>query len=103
MRKITHEAYQAFINKEPFKKSNTEVQVLEDGRVVQLLLFGNIIANQEDGKLSITTAGWSTNTAKERLNAFPDVRIHKAKGVWYLNGLVWDGGWIEVRDYAAPI
>ena len=102
MRKITKEAYQAFINKKPYKKSNTAVQVLEDGAVI-LSLHGNSIEKQVDETLSITTAGWQTVTTKERLNAFPDVFIKQKKGVWYLNGLVWDGGWAEVRDYAAPI
>ena len=96
MRKITRSAYQAFISKEPFAKSNTTVQVSEDGGV-QLLLFGNTIAKQKDGTLSITTAGYPTNTTKERLNAFPGVRIHQSKGVWYLNDLFWDGSWITVE------
>ena len=97
MRKITQSAYQAFINKKLFKKSNTEVQVLEDGGIVQLLLFNNIIAKQVGGILNITSAGYSTITTKERLNAFPGVRIHQSKGVWYLNDLFWDGSWITVE------
>lgn len=96
MRKITREAYQAFINKKPFAKSNTTVQVLEDGSVT-LSLHGNIIAKQVNDTLSITSAGWPTNTTKERLNAFPGVRIHQSKGVWYLNDLFWDGSWITVE------
>ena len=96
MRKITREAYQAFINKKPFKKSNTEVQVLEDSGIVQLLLFNNLIAKQVGGTLSITTAGYPTNTTKERLNSFPGVHIQQRKGVWYLNDLFWDGDWIII-------
>ena len=96
MRKITQEAYQAFINKKPFKKSNTEVQVLEDSGVVQLLLFDNTIAKQVGGILSITSAGWPTNTTKERLNSLPGVHIQQRKGVWYLNDLFWDGTWITI-------
>lgn len=97
MRKITREAYQAFINKEPFAKSNTAVQVSEDGSVVQLLLHGNVIAKQVNGTLSITSAGWPTNTTKERLNALPGVCIHQAKGVWYLNDMYWNGEWVIVE------
>ena len=97
MRKITREAYQAFNHKEPFKKSNTEVQVSDTGDVVQLLLHDNVIAKQVNGTLSITSAGWPTNTTKERLNALPGVCIHQAKGVWYLNEMYWDGEWIEVE------
>ena len=95
MRKITREAYQAFINKEPFTKSNTVVQVSEDNTVT-LLLFNNVIAKQVGGILSITSAGYPTNTTKERLNAFPGVRIHQSKGVWYLNDIFWDGDWIII-------
>ena len=97
MRKITQQAYQAFINKEPFAKSNTAVHVAEDGDVA-LFLHGNIIAKQVDGILSITTAGWPTNVTKERLNALPGVRIHQSKGVWYLNDIFWDGSWTEVHN-----
>lgn len=95
MRKITREAYQAFINKEPFAKSNTAVHVSEDGKVA-LLLHGNIIAKQVDGTLSITSARWPTNVTKERLNALPGVHIQQRKGVWYLNGIFWDGDWIII-------
>lgn len=98
MRKITQEAYQAFINKKPFKKSNTAVQVSEDGGVVQLLLFDNVIAKQVNDTLSITSAGWPTNVTKERLNSFPGVRIQQERGAWFLNGLFWDGSWIEVHN-----
>lgn len=97
MRKITREVYQAFINKEPFAKSNTTVQVSEDGSAVQLLLHDNVIAKQVNGTLSICSAGWFTNVTKERLNALPGVRIHQAKGVWYLNDLYWDGSWIIIE------
>ena len=97
MRKITREAYQAFINKEPFAKSNTTVQVSEDGSVVQLLLHDNVIAKQVNGTLSITSAGWPTNNTKERLNSLPGVRIHPAKGVWYLNDRYWNGDWIIIE------
>lgn len=95
MRKITREAYQAFISKEPYKNSNTTVQVSEDNAVT-LLLHGNIIAKQVNGTLSICSAGWPTNVTKERLNSLPGVRIHQSKGVWYLNDTFWDGSWITI-------
>ena len=97
MRKITREAYEAFISKEPFAKSNTAVHVAEDGDVA-LFLHGNIIAKQVGGTLSITSAGYPTNTTKERLNAFPGVSIHQKKGVWFLNDIFWDGSWTEVHN-----
>lgn len=95
MRKITRSAYQAFINKKPFTKSNTTVQISEDGTVT-LLLHGNTIAKQVGGTLSITTAGWPTNVTKERLNALPGVHIQQRKGVWFLNDIFWDGDWIII-------
>lgn len=97
MRKITRSAYQAFIHKKPFAKSNTTVRVSEDGSEVQLLLHNNVIAKRVNGVLSIRTAGWPTATTKERLNSLPGVRIHQAKGVWYLNDLYWDGDWIIIE------
>lgn len=96
MRKITMEAYEAFINKKRFTKSNTAVRIEYD--VVTLSIFGNIIAKLVDDRLSITTAGWPSNTTKERLNAFPGVHIHQLDGVWYLNGVVWDGNWVEIYE-----
>ena len=95
MRKITREAYEAFINKEPFAKSNTTVHVSEDGEVT-LLLHGNSIAKQVNGVLSICSAGWPTPTTKERLNSLPGVKIHQSKSVWFLNDLYWDGDWITI-------
>ena len=95
MRKITRSAYQAFINKKPFTKSNTAVQVSEDGSVT-LSLHGNTIAKQVNDTLSITSAGWPTNTTKERLNSFPNVHIRQSKGAWFLNGTYWDGDWITI-------
>ena len=96
MRKITKEAIAAFNDMKPFSKSNTTVLVTEDNTAT-LALFGNIIAKQEDGVLSITTAGWPTSTTKERLNALPGVHIEQKKGVWYLNGLFWDGSWVIIE------
>jgi hypothetical protein len=97
MRKITQQATHAFMNAKPFKKDNTEVEVLPN--VTILKLFGKKIAyryNDPERTLSITNCGWQTNTTKERLNALPNVRIHQKKGEWYLNSVKWDGELINV-------
>ena len=97
MRKITQQSANAFMNAEAFKKANTEVKVLPN--VTVLLLHGNEIAyryNDPERTISITNAGWESNTTKERLNALPNVHIQQKKFVWYLNGKKWDGGLIDV-------
>ena len=111
MRKITKEALRAFDKGEKFKKSNTEVKIIKSMNKtvrVELLLHGNVIAYQSwihfsntvpssfgDMKVSkdlwITSAGWPTNTTKERLNAFNGVNIYQKDFQWYLNGEAWNG------------
>ena len=98
MRAITKQSIKAFMNAEPFKKSNMEVEVLPN--VTVLKLFGNRIAyryNDPERTLSITNCGWNTATTKERLNALPDVSIQQVRGEWFLNGMEWDGKLIDVK------
>lgn len=94
MRQITQESVQAFLAHKTFKKGNMQVTVHND--ITTLKLHGNTIAVLEGAKLSITNAGWQSNTTKERLNGLPNVSINQKNWVWYLNGKVWDGKWIEV-------
>jgi hypothetical protein len=92
MRKITQQAAQAFKNANKFKKDNTEVEILPN--VTILKLYGYYIAylyNDPERTLSITNAGYFTNTTKERLNGIEGVRINQKAGVWYLNGNEWGG------------
>ena len=96
MRKITQEAVDKFLSKEPFKKSN---MVVESGGMGtwKLKLHGNTIASiDEFNMLSISNAGWSSNTTKERLNGIPHVHIKQKNYQWYLNGVEWDGKWTRV-------
>ena len=98
MRQITKEAISAFENSEPFSKQNTTVKVLPN--VTILSLHGNPIAYQynDPGRtLSVTNAGWQTNTTKERLNAINGVSIQQKDFIWYLNGKEWDGNLIDVN------
>jgi len=97
MRAITKEAVKSFLNAKPFSKSNTTVRVLPN--VTVLSLFGNDIAylyNDPERTLSITNAGWVSNTTKERLNALPNVSIRQKNYEFYLNDEKWDGNLTDV-------
>jgi hypothetical protein len=96
MKKISMDAAQALLVGKKFKRGNTEVRVLPNVSV--LLLHGNEIAyqyNDPERTLSVTNAGWFSNTTKERLNAVEGVRINQKNWVWYLNGEAWGG---ELKD-----
>lgn len=98
MRKITNNAANAFMCAKSFSESNTTVVVLPN--VTVLSLFGNEIAyryNDPNKTLSITNAGYKTNTTKERLNGIDGVSIRQVKGKWFLNGKEWDGKLIDVN------
>jgi len=98
MRAITKQSIKAFMNAEPFKKSNMEVEVLPN--VTVLKLFGKSIAyryNDPERTLSITNCGWDTPTTKDRLNALPNVSIQQKNYEWFLNGKKWDGKLIDVE------
>ena len=98
MRMTTQKAVAAFNNAESFKSGNTKVIVKPN--VTVLLLFNNEIAyryNDPERTLSITNAGWESNTTKERLNGLDGVSIQQKAGIWYLNGKEWEGELIDVK------
>lgn len=97
MRKITQDAIRAFRNGNKFKRGNTEVRTFPHSPYRQLRLFGNVIAESDDGILRITDAGYNTVTTKERLNGFPTVNIVQKDFQWFLNGEAWNGEYIEVE------
>ena len=95
MRKITKEAVSKFLNRETFKKSNMEVD--EGYGQFRLKLHGNVIATIDElGVLSVSNAGWASNTTKERLNGIPGVRVNQKNWNWYLNGNEWSGEWTRI-------
>jgi hypothetical protein len=100
MRKITKEMANAFNNDMPFNKDNTRIFIDRNfgTPLVQLYLHNNLIAEKclRSGKIKVSNCGWFTNVTKERLNALPNVSIYQKKGIWFLNGLPWDGEFIEV-------
>jgi hypothetical protein len=106
MRKITKQAALAFLRRENFKLSNT--QVIVEGNVVRMYLFDRLIAQKTPLATTISNGGYGkSNTTKERLNGLSNVSIVQKKGVWYLNGNEWDGKntiigafgiWIDGRE-----
>jgi hypothetical protein len=98
MKSITQDSANAFMNAARFKKSNMQVEVLDN--VTILRLHGNAIAylyNNPQRTLSITNCGWFSKTTKERLNAIPGVSIKQKNFNWYLNGSEWNGKLIDVN------
>ena len=96
MRKITSEAVSAFLERKPFRKSNMSVEA--NGNEFRLKLHGNTIASIDElGVLSVSNAGWRSNTTNERLNGLPGVRVNQKNWDWYLNGQYWDGNPIFIN------
>lgn len=92
MKTITKQAVDAFMNAMPMRKANMRIEVREN--VTIMYLHENPIAyryNDPERTISVQNCGWFTNTTKERLNGIPGVRVNQSKGVWYLNGQVWNG------------
>lgn len=58
-----------------------------------LFLHGNAIARHTPEGVEVTTAGWNSNTTKERLNGIPGVHIQQKNFALFLNGNEWDGSW----------
>jgi len=76
MRKITRESVQAFIEGRTFSKGNMKVEF--DASFWKLKLHNNTIATIDPlGVMSVSNAGWSSNTTKERLNGLPGVWVVK--------------------------
>ena len=95
MRTVTKNAVNCFYNKVNGNFSNTSV--ISEGNTTKIFLFGNLIAKLENDKLFITSAGWKSNTTKERLNGLKGVNIFQKKGEWLLNGEKWNGELTEIK------
>ena len=108
MRQITEQSIAAFLNAEEFSKQNMIVEVLPN--VTILKLHNNPIAylyNDPEKTLSITNAGWKSNTTKERLNGlineylgYPNCigrGINQKNFVWYLDGKEWNGKLTDIK------
>lgn len=96
MRKITEKAYYNWVNRIPFKQSNTQVKIKYNGDR-ELYLHGNCIAKEDNGIFLINHCNWETSTTRERLNIFPNVHIKINQGRFILNGNIMKSGWVCVN------
>jgi hypothetical protein len=100
MRKITKLAADAFNNGLPFKMDNTEVVVNHDalcGRVTQMYLFDNLIAEHTDFGLSISDGGYPLSmTTADRLRGL-GVCVYFHRKQAYLGNEPWDGSWHRIK------
>lgn len=98
MKKITEDAYNAFIKRKRFKCRNTEVKIDDSGDFIFLYLFGNCIARTCEEITYISDGGYGySRTTTERLRPFP-VNLRGLKGEWILDEKsVWDGNWIKIN------
>lgn len=103
MRKIEHEATDAFHKRREYRNGGTEVRV-EPG-LVKMTLHGNTIAFQgtytTDSALCVTLAGHPTRTTRSRLNALLRSFGYDAS-IWQHGGTQYAGlpyGKVHVVDF----
>lgn len=105
MRKVTREISDAFIA----GKAKTIGNTTTDG--TKIWLHGNAIARRnENGSIEISSAGWQSNTTKERLNGLLyklglNIYISQKNWQWYLGGEEFSTGrgqWTEVLKPQVP-
>lgn len=104
MRKITEDAYNAFMNNRIFKLSNMHVFV-NDG-ITKMYLFQNLIAKKVNGQIYITSANYPTRTTVERLSCFVSIKRIKGQLVIFNSEkqkIKWDGSWLNIKDYERKI
>ncbi len=94
MRKVTSEIVRAFMAGDSLTVGNTQT----DGQAIWL--HGNKIAEWRGTGMWITTAGWQTNTTKERLNGLPGVKVDTKNFDLFLNDKAWNGAWVKVSDWS---
>lgn len=92
--KTSQNAANAFMLGKEFNSPNTKVRNEND--VTILTLFGNDIAFNKNGEISITNSSWQSNTTRDRLNAIDGVHIVQRNKVWYLNDKPWNGKLIKI-------
>ena len=97
MRKITSEAQYAFLNRQNFKKGNTQVKQYDEVSA-SLYLHGNEIAWMNSEGIFISTCGYFTNTTKERLNGLLGIHIQQKDWEWFVNGEPWDGSALRIGN-----
>lgn len=81
-----------------------EVEHNQGTGITTLYLHGNAIAHlNASGLLFIRSAGWTSNTTKERLNGLSGVSINQKAFTWYLNGKEWTNHeeWTDLEKWDA--
>ena len=69
MRLIEQQMCSAVINKNDWRKDNTEVMYSPSRDVCCVYLHGNLIATIDNNSVEVYDGGWQSNTTKSRLNA----------------------------------
>ena len=93
---IDNDAAAKLIARKKFNRTNTSVQVDEDGDARMYLFDNHIATHTHDGRRYIRNAGWNSRTTRARLSALPNVRAGSRKNIPQLNGQAWDGKWTEL-------
>ena len=95
MKKISQTIIASFLNLESVTLGPAKV-IAGDG-TASLWIHGMCIAVMIDGILSITTTGvYPTHITLDILNGLPGVVSSVMYGQTYLNGIAWDGKWIQI-------
>lgn len=95
---ISYHAYMRFRDRRRFTSANTQVRIW-DGEA-HMYLFGNEIAKTDRGETLVSCGGYpASNTTRDRLNAFPGIRIRKCKSDFIVNEkFKWDGKWLSLNN-----
>jgi len=94
MRNITEQSVKAFKNCKSFKKSNTEVRIVNN--LPEMYLFRNKIAHVDEwGDLWIDSCGYYSVTTRERLSGLINIRMKQGSYI-INNNFEWNG---ELLNY----
>ena len=92
MRLIEQQMCSAVINKNDWRKDNTEVMYSPSRDVSCVYLHKNLIATIDNNSVEIYDGGWQTNTTKSRLNAIInglcnpyEQGIYQRKFEWFIS------------------
>ena len=92
MRLIEQQMCSAVINKNDWRKDNTEVMYSPSRDVCCVYLHKNLIATIDNNSVEIYDGGWQTNTTKSRLNALinelcdgVNQGVYQHKFEWFIN------------------
>ena len=97
MRKIETLMNKALINSKNWKLANTEVTFDQESGHCRVYLHGNHIATLGETFITITDAGYQTDTTKSRLNAIirthclEGEKLYQKRGEWFIKKRTVDG------------